>query len=73
MSGNCRVDVLDSLLISDAKMCASFPPPQVALFILFLEKYILVVCCNSGEVRFKERGNAICIECLGLSMYGDRY
>ena len=32
-----------------------------------------MVCCNSGEVRFKEQGNAICIEWLGLSMYGDRY
>ena len=32
-----------------------------------------MVWCNSGEVRFKERGNAMCIEWLGLSMYGDRY
>ena len=73
MYGNCRVDELDSQLISDAKMCAGFPPPQVALFILFLEKGILVVWCNNDEVRFKERGNAICIEWLGLWMYGDRY
>ena len=73
MYGNCRVDTLDSQLISDAKMCAGFPPPQVALFSLFLEKGILVVWCNSGEVRFKKRGNAICIEWLGLLMYGDRY
>ena len=73
MYGNCRVDALDSRLISDAKMCAGFPPPQVALLSLFLEKGILVAWCNSGEVRFKERGNAICIEWLGLSMYGDRY
>ena len=73
MYGNCRVDVMDSQLISDAKMCAGFPPPQVALFSLFLEKGILVVWCNSGEVRFKERGNSICIEWLGLSMYGDKY
>ena len=48
MYGNCRVDALDSQLISDAKMCAGFPPPQVALFSLFLEKGILVVWCNSG-------------------------
>ena len=54
-------------------MCAGFPPPQVALFSLFLEKGILVVWCNSGEVRFKERGNAICVEWLGLSLYGHRY
>ena len=73
MYGNCRVDALDSQLISDAKMCAGFPPPQVALFSLFLEKGILVVWCNSGEVRFKEQGNAICIEWLGFLMYGDRY
>ena len=59
MYGNCRVDALDSHLISDASMCAGFPLPQVALFSLFLEKGILVVWCNSGEVRFKERGNAI--------------
>ena len=32
-----------------------------------------MVWCNSGEVRFKEREKAICIEWLGLSMYGDRY
>ena len=68
MYGNCLVDALDSQLISDAKMCVGFPPPQVALFSLFL-----VVWCNSGEVRFKERGNAICIERMGLSMHGDRY
>ena len=67
------MDALDSQLISDAKMCAGFPPPQVALFSLFLENGILVVWCNSGEVRFKERRNAICIEWLGLSMYGDSY
>ena len=41
MYANCRVDALDSHLISDAKMCAGFPPPQVALFSLFLEKGIL--------------------------------
>ena len=73
MYGNYRVDALDSQLISDAKMCAGFPPHQVALFRLFLENGIFVVWCNSGEVRLKERGNAICIEWLGLSMYGDRY
>ena len=73
MYRNCRVDALGSQLISDAKMCADFPPPQVPLFSLFLEKGILVVWCNSGEVRFKERGNGICIEWLGLLMYGDRY
>ena len=49
MYGNCRVDALDSQLILDAKMCAGFPPHQVALF---LKKGILVVWCNSGEVRF---------------------
>ena len=38
MYGNCRVDALDSQLISDAKMCAGFPPPQVALFSLFFGK-----------------------------------
>ena len=65
--------VMDSQLISDAKTCAGFPPPQVALFSLFLEKGILVVWCNSGEVRLKEQGNVICIEWLGLSIYGDRY
>ena len=48
MYGNCRVDALDSRLISDAKVCAGFPPPQVALFSLFLENGILVVWCNSG-------------------------
>ena len=32
MYDTCRVDALDSQLISDAKMCADFPPPQVALF-----------------------------------------
>ena len=32
MYGNCRVDTLDSQLISNAKMCAGFPPPQVAMF-----------------------------------------
>ena len=32
MYGNCRVDALDLQLISDAKMCAGLPPPQVALF-----------------------------------------
>ena len=73
MYGNYRVDALDSQLLSDAKMCAGFPPPQVALFSLFLENGIFVVWCNSGEVRLKERGNAICIEWLGLSMYGGRY
>ena len=62
MYGNCRVDALDSQLISYTKMCAGFPPSQVVLFSLFLEKGILVVWCNSGEVRFKERGNANCIE-----------
>ena len=67
------MDALDPQLISDAKLCAGFPSPQVALFSLFLEKGILVVWCNSGKVRFKERGNAICIEWLGLSMYGDMY
>ena len=71
MYGNCRVDALDSQLISDAKMCAGFTPPQVALFRLFLEKGISVVWCDS--LRFKERGNIIYIEWLGLSMYGDRY
>ena len=45
MYDNCRVDVLDSQLISDAKMCAGFPPHQVALFSLVLEKGILVVWC----------------------------
>ena len=54
-------------------MCAGSPPPQVAQFSLFLGKGILVVWCNSGEVRIKEQGNAICNEWLGLSMYGDRY
>ena len=43
MYGNCRVDALDSQLISDAKMCAGFPTYQLALFSLFLEKGILVV------------------------------
>ena len=42
MYGNCRVDALDSQLISDAKMCAGSHPPQVALFSLFLEKDILL-------------------------------
>ena len=69
MYGNCRSDALDSQLNSDAKMCAGFPPAQVALFILFLEEGIMVVWCNSGDVMFKEQGN----EWLGLSMYGDRY
>ena len=32
MYGNWRVDALDSRLISDAKMCAGFSPPQVGLF-----------------------------------------
>ena len=32
-----------------------------------------MVWCNSAEVKFKERGNEICIEWIGLSMYGDRY
>ena len=54
MYGNCRVDALDSQLISDTKMCAGFPLPQVALLSLFFEKGILVVWSNSGEVRFKE-------------------
>ena len=31
MYGNCRGDALDSQLISDAKMCADYPPPLVAL------------------------------------------
>ena len=62
MYGNCLVGVLDSQLISDVKMCAGFPPPQVALFSLFLEKGILVVWYNSDEIRFKERVNAICVE-----------
>ena len=43
MYGHCRVNALNSQLISDAKTCAVFPPHQVALFILFLEKGILVV------------------------------
>ena len=43
MYDNCRVDAFDPQLILDAKMCAGFPPPQVALFSLFLEKGILVV------------------------------
>ena len=43
------------------------------MFSLFLENYILVVWCNSGEARFKTRGNAICIEWLGVSIYGDRH
>ena len=33
MYGNCRVDALDSRLISDAKMCVGFPPPKVALLV----------------------------------------
>ena len=73
MYGNCRGDALDSQLISDSKMCAGIPPPQVGVFSLFLEKGILVVWCNSGEVRFRGKGNAACLEWLGLSMYGDRY
>ena len=40
MYGNCRVDVNSSQLISDAKMCAGFPPPQVALFSFLGEKGI---------------------------------
>ena len=38
MYGNCRVDALDSQLISDAKIFAGFPPPQVALFFFILGK-----------------------------------
>ena len=48
MYGNCRVDALDSQLISVAKIFAGFPPLQVALFCLFLEKGFLVLWCNSG-------------------------
>ena len=33
--GNVCMDALDSQLISDAKMCAGFPPPQVALLVYF--------------------------------------
>ena len=51
MYGNCRVGALDSQLSLDAKICAGFPPPQVALFSLFLEKGILVVWCNSGQCK----------------------
>ena len=38
MHDYCRVDALDSQLISDAKMCAGFPPPQVVLFSYFWKR-----------------------------------
>ena len=43
------MDASDSQLISDAKMCAGFPPHEVALFSLYLEKGILVVCVTVGR------------------------
>ena len=38
MYGNCRVDALDSQLISNAMMCAGVPPPQVTLLVYFWKR-----------------------------------
>ena len=47
----------------DSEMCPGFPPPQAALVTVTSgEMGLWVVWCNSGEVRFKERGKEICID-----------
>ena len=55
-------------------MCPGFHPPQVFLVTVTSgERRLLVVWCNSGEIRFKEQGKEIRFDRLGLSMYGDGY
>ena len=44
-------------IFRDAEICSGFPPPKAALVTVASgEKGLWVVCCNSGEDRFKGQG-----------------
>ena len=54
-------------IFRDAEICPGFPPPQTAVVTVTSgEKKLWVVWCNSGEVRFKERGREICIDMIQI-------
>ena len=51
----------------DAEVCPDFPPPPADLVTVASgEKGLWVVWCNSGEVRFKERGREIRIDMIQI-------